>query len=93
MPVPILPAGLSGILRKDVLKNAISVLKTPYWNETGGLNGKKACVEICPLDAIVFTTILPRSKEGDGGYNVNLRGEEWERLGLSYRSIFQQSEA
>jgi len=57
-------------------------VKTPYWNETGGLNGKKACVEICPLNAIVFTTNTP-VQEGDGGYNVNLRGEEWERLGYT----------
>ena len=54
--------------------------KTPYWNETGGLNGEKACVEICPLDAIIFTTQTP-VQEGDTGYSVNLRGEEWERLG------------
>ena len=33
--------------------------KTPYWNEPGGLDGKKACVEICPLDAIIFTTANP----------------------------------
>lgn len=56
--------------------------KTPYWNESGGLDGKKACVEICPLDAIVFTTQTP-VQEGDGGYSINLRGEEWERLGYT----------
>jgi protein NrfC len=56
--------------------------KTPYWNETGGLDGKKACVEICPLDAIIFTTQTP-VQEGDNGYSVNLRGEEWARLGYA----------
>lgn len=56
--------------------------KTPYWHERGGLNGKKACVEICPLDAIIFTTETP-VQEGDGGYSVNLRGEEWARLGYA----------
>ena len=56
--------------------------KTPYWNETGGLDGKKACVEICPLDAIIFTTQTP-VQEGDDGYSINLRGEEWERLGYT----------
>ena len=47
----------------------------------GGLNGKKACIEICPLDAIVFTTETP-VQEGDGGYSVNLRGEEWDALDI-----------
>jgi len=56
--------------------------KTPYWNSIGGLNGKKACVEICPMDAIIFTTQTP-VQEGDEGYSVNLRGEEWERFGYS----------
>ena len=53
---------------------------TPYWHEQGGLRGKKACVEICPLAAIVFTTQTP-VQDGDGGYSVNLRGDEWARLG------------
>lgn len=56
--------------------------KTPYWNSIGGLYGEKACVEICPLDAIIFTTQTP-VQEGDTGYSVNLRGEEWERFGYS----------
>lgn len=56
--------------------------KTPYWSKRGGLTGKKACVEICPLDAIIFTTQTP-VQDGDGGYSVNLRGDEWENLGYS----------
>jgi protein NrfC len=54
--------------------------KTPYWK--GDLYGKKACVEICPLDAIFFTTKTP-VQEGDDGYSINLRGKEWERLGYT----------
>jgi protein NrfC len=53
---------------------------TPHWNEKGGPEGKQACREICPLGAIVFTRVIP-DQEGDAGYNVNLRGEEWARLG------------
>lgn len=54
---------------------------TPHWNEDGGLDGKKACVEICPVKAIVFTPVVP-TQEGDEGYNVNLRGETWGNLGF-----------
>jgi protein NrfC len=54
---------------------------TPFWDEESGLYGKKACVEICPINAIVFTTVIPK-QEGDDGYNVNLRGEEWGNLGF-----------
>jgi len=55
---------------------------TPHWNEKGGLDGKKACVEVCPVKAIVFTTVLP-AQEGDEGYTVNLRrGDAWGNLGF-----------
>ena len=54
---------------------------TRYWNEKGGLDGKKACVEVCPVKAIVFRTVLP-SQEGDEGYTVNLRGDAWGDLGF-----------
>lgn len=54
---------------------------TPHWNEDGGLNGKQACVEVCPLKAIVFTTVVP-DQEGNEGYNVNLRGDAWGDLGF-----------
>lgn len=54
---------------------------TPYWNEDGGVNGKQACVEVCPVDAIQFTAEIP-SQEGDTGYDVNLRGDAWASLGL-----------
>ncbi len=55
---------------------------TPYWQEKGGPFGKQACVEICPLGAVVFTEKLPVQK-GDRGYKVNLRGKDWEKLGYS----------
>lgn len=54
----------------------------PYhWDEKGGgPDGKQACVEVCPVGAIAFTTALP-AQEGKSGYNVNLRDENWTRLG------------
>ena len=48
---------------------------TPYWDS----RGKQACVEICPVNAIKFTTVKP---VGYNEYMVNLRGEGWRKLGL-----------
>lgn len=55
----------------------------PYhWDEAGGgPKGKQACVEVCPVSAITFTKEIPE-QEGDDGYNVNLRDENWGRLGF-----------
>ena len=55
---------------------------TPFWKETGGPAGKKACIGICPLHAIGFTDKAP-IQEGDSGYLVNLRGKAWEQFGLT----------
>jgi len=56
--------------------------EAPYhWDEAGGgINGKQACVEVCPVKAIKFTREIP-VQEGDGGYKVNLRDRTWLRLG------------
>jgi protein NrfC len=40
---------------------------TPFWNEQGGTDGKQACREVCPFDAIEFTREIP-IQEGDIGY-------------------------
>jgi len=55
---------------------------TPHWSQTGGPDGKQACVEICPVGAISFTREIPL-QEGDAGYNVNLRGDGWRKLGFT----------
>jgi len=47
---------------------------TPYWNETGGSDGKQACVEVCPMKALAFTANAP-SQLDTKGYDVNLRQE------------------
>jgi protein NrfC len=54
----------------------------PYhWDEAGGgPDGKQACVAVCPVSAIVFTKEIPE-QDGDGGYRVNLRDENWGALG------------
>jgi protein NrfC len=53
----------------------------PFWDNDGGPDGKKACIEICPLGAIVFTKVIP-DQEGDEGYHVNLRDSQWKKLGF-----------
>lgn len=66
-------------LKCDLCANAAH-----HWDEKGGgPDGKQACVEVCPVGAIAFTKILP-AQEGKSGYKVNLRDENWVRLG--YRS-------
>jgi len=54
----------------------------PYhWDPLGGGPwGKKACVEVCPVGAIKFTTKVPK-QEGDSGYKVNRRDSTWSTLG------------
>ena len=53
----------------------------PFWGKKGGVQGKQACVEVCPLKVIRFTKKIP-IQEGDAGYKVNLRGEGWKKLGF-----------
>lgn len=55
-------------------------LDTPYWNEKGGPAGKQACIEVCPMKALSFTTETP--VQGDEGYDVNLRNEHWAIIGF-----------
>ena len=54
----------------------------PYhWDEAGGgPDGKQACVAVCPVGAIMFTTEIPK-QEGDDGYKVDLRDSNWGKLG------------
>jgi len=56
---------------------------TPYhWDKNGGgPRGEQACVAVCPVGAIAFSRTIP-IQEGQEGYKVNLRGENWKRLGF-----------
>ena len=56
-------------------------INTPYWNEKGGPGGKQACIEICPMRALKFVTEAPDQEETNG-YQVNLRNDNWLRLGI-----------
>ncbi len=55
---------------------------TPYhWDAAGGgPDGKQACVEVCPVEAIKFSTKIP-VQVGEEGYKVNLRDWKWAQLG------------
>lgn len=48
---------------------------TPFWDEEGGIGGKQACIEMCPVNAISFSPDVP--EQSDMGYMTNLRGEHW----------------
>ena len=51
-----------------------------HWDDAGGgPNGKQACVEVCPVGAIRFTSEIP--VQDDTGYYVNLRDDIWKSLG------------
>lgn len=52
----------------------------PYHWAEGGVDGMQACIAICPVGAIAFTPEIPE-QDGDGGYQVNLRGDSWGALG------------
>ena len=54
----------------------------PIYGRKGGPGGTQACVKVCPVNAITFTTKMPDqgSKES---YFVNLRGRAWSKLGMT----------
>ncbi len=46
----------------------------------GGPGGTQACVAVCPVGAIQFSSELPDQEDWEG-YRVNLRDESWGNLG------------
>lgn len=55
---------------------------TPFWDEEGGPKGKQICMQVCPHNAITFTTQTP-IQQGERGYVVNLRGKDaWGKFGF-----------
>jgi len=54
-------------------------LDTPFMDDEGGVNGRRACESVCPMRAITFTTDLPEQTEDD--YSPNLRTENWTSFG------------
>ena len=55
-------------------------LDTPYLKEHGGVDGKQACVEACPVGAVRLSTEMPTNLE-NGEDEVNFRGEGWKKIG------------
>jgi protein NrfC len=55
-------------------------VETPFWDEQGGVDGKQACVEACPLGAVRLSTEISTNLE-DGGCEVNFRGKGWKKIG------------
>ena len=58
---------------KDVALKCDLCQNTPHWDG----KGRQACVAICPMKALKFTTEKPA---GPDGYFVNLRGQGWAKL-------------
>ena len=73
---PFTPSRVIWNSEKRVAQMCDLCIDTPFWNEKGGPDGKQACVEVCPMEAIRFTSEIP-TQIGDFGYKVNLRGEGW----------------
>lgn len=57
-------------------------VETPYLEEKGGPGGTQACIRVCPVNAIAFTTKMP-DQGSDESYNVNLRDHVWSKLGMT----------
>jgi protein NrfC len=64
----------------DLCANAPYLCDAEGNDVAGGPGGMQACVAICPVGAIAFTSEVPE-QEGDSGYDVNLRDEKWGELG------------
>jgi Fe-S-cluster-containing dehydrogenase component len=73
------PAGLQWNHEEQHSQKCDLCADTPNWNAEGGAGGKQACIEVCPMRAIAFTTEIPSQ---DVGYDVNLRTEAWAGFGL-----------
>jgi protein NrfC len=55
-------------------------IDAPFWKNRKEHEIQQACVAVCPVAAIHFTTEIP-VQQGDIGYDVNLRGNAWKLLG------------
>jgi protein NrfC len=61
---------------KEVVMKCDLCVNTPYWNEEGGPDGKQACVEVCPMNALKLVKEEPKQVDIEG-YDVNLRHGNW----------------
>ena len=67
-------------IETQVLESCDLCLDTPFWKEQGGLNGKQACVETCPLGAVRFSQDSISNTPNDKS-EINFRGEGWKKVG------------
>jgi len=58
-------------------------IHTPYLGEPGGPGGTQTCIKVCPVSAIAFVPGMPDQAADGRGYEVNLRGPVWEKLGMT----------
>ncbi len=56
---------------KNVSMKCDLCANTPYWEEDGGVFGKQACVEACPVKAIKFVNNVP-SQTDEHGYEFDV---------------------
>jgi Fe-S-cluster-containing dehydrogenase component len=66
-------------------------LSAPYWGETGGPDGKQACVECCPFNAISLVKEAPIQEESLG-YDVDLKSENYKLLVTKTASTWEVPE-
>lgn len=64
---------------REVAQKCDLCLDAPFWEYQGGVGGRQACVELCPVKAIVYLEKIP--VQSKSGYDVNLRGEAWRNMG------------
>jgi len=69
---PFTPSRITWNFEEGYAQKCDLCAETPFWDEVGGTDGKQACVEVCPMKAIRFTTEIP-AQVGDMGYDINLR--------------------
>jgi len=67
-------------IEAHLLESCDLCLDAPFWKERGGINGKQACVEACPLGAVRLTKEITSSID-NGKYEINFRGEGWKKIG------------
>jgi protein NrfC len=69
---PYEPSGIVWDFTKLKATKCDLCIDAPYFGQTGGPNGKQACVLNCPQQALKFTNQTP-NQVGYPGYEVNLR--------------------
>lgn len=65
---------------KEIARKCDLCAEALFWEHPGGVGGRQACVELCPVKAIAFSGKMP-VQEGNSGYEVNLRGKAWAQMG------------